>query len=122
MANSRHHILFDRHSWCSRQEARYLRGQPLLIPHIDEYIHTELHNNCPIVPLLGYHALIKVASCFEKGSNTLQTLDKLLCCIDDVAGHYKTHYIERDLADLTIESIKLQIPYLKDSQVNVRVA
>lgn len=114
---NRHHILHTRQSWQSREEATYLRQQPLLIPKMDNEVHNELHANCPEVPLLGAYALREVANNFERGSNPIETLCKLIWSIDNASRHPKAHRIERQLARLSASALELQLPYLREGIV-----
>lgn len=107
-----HHILNDRISWMSRPEARKLRQTPSLIPRIERPLHEQIHIDLPIVPLLGYHALQRTLATFEPASSTIKSIDNLAFAIESAIKHPRTHPIERDLGELTIEAVMLQREYL----------
>ena len=111
---SRHHILHERASWNARPEFKQLRGTPSLIPRIDRDVHDDLHANCPAVPILGSYAMRRVNMLFEPSGNTFEDIDRLSSAFDRATRHPRAHQLERDLAGVAIETIRLQIPYLKD--------
>jgi hypothetical protein len=114
-----HHILHNRQEWELRPEARRLRGARTLMPELDRRVHDEIHAVCPPVPLLGYYALRLIEQNFEEGRNTLQSMDNLMHAIDLSAAHPKTHYIERGMADLAIQAIELQRPWIADGMRHI---
>lgn len=111
--SSRHHILETRKDWESNSQASKLRHTHELIPRIDQDAHDSLTLNCPIVPLLGYKALDIVVADFKPGVGTLDSIDKLLISINKVTQTKSIHKIERELAELAMQSIELQIPFIK---------
>lgn len=110
---SRHHILHAQQEWTLRPEAAYLRGQPTLIPLIENDIHELTHRLSPAVPLLGFYALRQVANDFKPGADTLESLDNLRFSIYLAGEHPRAHAIERDLAALAIETLTLQHEILR---------
>lgn len=112
-----HHIFNTKGQWTSSAEAASLRNQPSLIPKIDREVHNELHANCPAVPLLGYHALMRVNKEFYPQRNTLDSIDDLLLAINSAAKHEKAHHIERSLAQLAAHAIELQIPFIREGLI-----
>jgi len=113
-----HHILFTRSDWESNKQARKLRRIPQLIPELDIATHIELHQNCPQVPLLGRFAVSKILEEFHPANTTYKTVDKLKICIDDASKCPKTHWIEKDLGQLVIYSLDVQMPYILDGEVH----
>lgn len=112
--HSQHHILERRSDWTSNQIASSLRKTSELTPEIWQPAHNELHRNCPIVPLLGYRALELVKANFEPANdNTMKSIDRLLCTINQVSNNPDMHIIERHLAELAMHSIELQVPYIR---------
>jgi hypothetical protein len=111
-----HHILFNKEEWSLRPEGMYLRNIPELVPRLDYNIHhDQLHRSCPAVPMLGYHALARVASRFKPvPGDTLASVDKLAISIESSLRHPKTHEIEREQGRLAIWALELQKPYLKE--------
>lgn len=105
----KHHILNNRIEWECRPEAKALRQTPSLVPRIDRDVHEYLHRETPGVPLLGYHALIRVRRDFEPApGDTLESLHRLMASIDKAGAHERAHPIESDIALLAIECLTLQ--------------
>lgn len=107
-----HHILHNKQEWSLRPEANQLRTNRLLIPLIDREVHNELHRACPAVPLLGFHALRRIARDFEQDFDTIGTVDNLLLSMEKANTDPRNHAIERSLGELAIEAIDLQRPFL----------
>lgn len=108
-----HHIVHNRQEWTLRPEAKVIRETKSLRPIIPRSLHNEIHAQCPPVPLLGYHALLQVRKHFEPTRDTLETVDNLCFAIEEASRHPRFHPLERDLAELTVEAIRLQIPQLE---------
>ena len=111
-ARDAHHIIHPRQEWSLRPEAKAIRNTPSLIPELDRSVHNELHRSCPPVPLLGYHALTRVASDLYPTRGTISTMYNLMSAIENSGYHPKVHPIERELGLLAIEAIDLQRQFL----------
>lgn len=112
---SRHHILNEKAFWTAHRSAMRLRTMHSLIPRIYRSVHDELHDNCPPVPVLGSYALFRTSTAFEPVGETFQDIDRLCKAIDK--GTKLSHPLERDMGGLAIESIRLQIPYIREGLV-----
>lgn len=113
-----HHLIHHRREWESRPQSKYIRDLPALVPRIPREVHNEIHANVPPVPLLGYHALLRVASemqDYRRNPNTLDTLDGLKSAIENAGKHPRAHDIERQLSGLAIAALELQEPYLREA-------
>ena len=110
-----HHLLWDRVSWSTRLESRYLRETPSLVPRIERVTHNEIHAECPIIPVLGFHALQRVIRTFQPIGNTMHDIELLQLSIDKGTKHPKTHPVERSMAELTLHAIDLQKPFLQEA-------
>ena len=108
----KHEILFERVQWTSNRNAKRLRMQPTLRPELDSQTHTELHRNCPLVPLLGTYALDMVSDRFTPGRDVTQSVNSLLMAIDSIE-HSKLHPVQKELAQLALFAIELQIEYVR---------
>lgn len=106
----RHHVLFTRSHWTSTKEAKALR-ESFLFP-LDREVHEELHRNCPPVPLLGYYALTSVLRNIEPVNKPKHDLEELMSAIELSTKHYKTHPIERQMGELAVEAVHLQLPFI----------
>lgn len=88
------------------------------MPTISREVHEELHSKAPIVPLLGYHALIRTASDFKaQEGDYMRTIDELLFSIDRSIQHPKTKFVEAELAQLTMRAIEIQKPFIKQGLI-----
>lgn len=114
MFNDAHHVLHYKKEWTLRDQAKDIRNYPSLIPTIPRQVHEEIHRNVPPVPLLGYHALMRVQRDWVRDRDTMQSIDNLLIAIEGASRHERAHPIERELALLAMEAIDLQRPYLKE--------
>lgn len=110
---SRHHLLHEASAWSSREDAQYLRTSPPLIPRIDRQTHNALHEACPPVPLLGAYTLRTVAGLYEPKQTTLGSIDSLSWAIKEASKNKNAHFIERELCELAVRAIRLQIPFLR---------
>lgn len=109
----RHHILEERTTWSATKTLRGLRQTCELIPKIDRDVHNVITAECPIVPILGHHAMLRVAGAFEiERGDTLATLDNFLFAVEYAIDHPKVHSIERSIGALMIASLEIQKPYL----------
>lgn len=115
LAPTRHHLLFYRDMWESMEPYRTIRQTHELIPPLAQIGHTALHGAIGIVPMLDRHAIRRVARDFEPVRwNYLATIDHLIVCIDKSLRHPRTTPLERDLGELTIQFIEMQIPYIRE--------
>ena len=117
MERDNHHILHYRREWDVRPEGQKIRATPSLIPRMERSVHNELHRECPPVPALGYHALQRVAHDFIPKGDTREDIDRLILSIERAGNHPKTHAIERDMGQLTIQAIEMQKPFLEFGMV-----
>lgn len=119
MALSRHHVMHEATAWSSRDEAQRIRTTQSLIPRIDRDAHNHLHDVCPHVPLLGSYALRSVAQSFGNGGrNTLESIDLLMLSIEEAIRHPKAHLLEKQLGQLTIAALELQVPILREAVIS----
>ena len=105
-----HHLLHTKNHWTATKEAQALRS--MYVYPLEREIHENLHRDVPPVPLLGYYALSSVLREVNPIKNPSYDLNELTGALERSSRHYKCHPIERELAELAIESIELQKPYL----------
>lgn len=113
----RHHVLFNKREWESRPQYKQLRENPGLIIPIDRDVHNELHRNVPQVPVLGYYAIMAVQREFFRGRTHLDTVDNLLFALEKAKEHERLHDLDKSLADLALQAIDLQRPYIHEGYV-----
>lgn len=115
MKREDHHILHDRVSWESRGEAKQIRRNKSLIVPLEHDTHKELHQQTPVVPLLGYYSLYRVLRDFEPDPNNyIDSVENLQRAIESANNHPKAHYVERQLGELTLHVLDLQKPFIEE--------
>ena len=105
----RHHLLHTRNHWTSTTESKALRNSYVF--RIEREVHDDIHQYCPAVPLLGYHALKSVLSNVRPTGEPLHDIDELTSAIELSSKHYRAHPIERDLGGLAVQALRLQVPF-----------
>jgi len=117
----RHHILFEKALWTTRKETMKLRQETMLIPPLDRDVHEALHRDCPIVPAMGYHAIVRTVGTFRAvPGDYLGTMDNLFQSIEQACNHPAVKSIEYDLGGLVIGAIEMQKPFIRDGLVRGR--
>lgn len=112
-----HHILFSRATWEADPCGKNLRRDHRLRIDMDEAIHNEIHRDISLIPVLGHKALVLVQNEFYCGNNSIETLDNLMTAFDKVEHSNKMSYVDRRLAEIAIEAIGMQIPYIKFGEI-----
>lgn len=112
--NSRHHLLFPAAEWSLRPEGQAIRSTPSMIPKLRRVDHDYMHEVVPIIPALGHNTLRAVSRLWTPENNTYRDVDRLCIAIGKAATHERSHPIESDLAELTIEALELEKTVLKE--------
>lgn len=107
----RHHLFNTSAHWKSTKESHRLRAMYLYPMERTE--HENLHEDCPPVPLLGYFALSSILRDVNPVREVQHDVDELSFAIESAISNPKAHEIERSLGQLTIEAIRLQVPYIE---------
>jgi hypothetical protein len=84
-----------------------------MIAILDEDTHDELHRNCPPVPPLDIFTAQRTRNLYIPDPNPLKAIQSLCMAIEGAMKSPKSHYIEREVAKLTIEAVQLQLPYIR---------
>lgn len=117
--NDKHHILYEKHVWSSLPPSKQLRQTPELIPRIPRDLHNELHRMTSPVPLLGRTALMRTVRVFETvPGDTLKTMDNLALAMEESSKSPRASRIERQLANIAIESLMEQRPILQGNIIS----
>lgn len=109
-----HHILFTRRHYDMYSEGSRLRETPSLKVTMPRELHNEIHRNTPSNGILGRYMLLGTVKNFEPSRDTLETVDNLCFAIQEAGKSPKMHSIDRQLGALTIEAVRLQLPYLRE--------
>lgn len=120
MARKGHHIVSSRRLYNVYREGVALREHPSLrLKEMPWPEHTELHENTPLVPFMGYYALCRTVRDYEPGDGLLQSMENLMRSIEGATRHPKAHPLEKDLAMLAVQAVDLQRPYIARSLKNL---
>lgn len=120
MSYSFHHGLYTRATWESQSSTKMLRNNQWLIMPLDEQTHRALQDEIPVVPVLGHNTAQAVLRDFEPvAGNYIASMFALMGTINEVGKHPRARPIERELGELTINALELQIPYIQDGLVEV---
>lgn len=110
----KHHFLYDRKGWCTREDGAYLRAVRSLIGPMFETPHRELHKATPAVPVPSYHMLYRVRRDFIPDEDYLQSIDNLQFAIQEAGRNPKAHPVEREVGELTSHVLDLQKPFIAE--------
>ncbi len=109
-----HHLVYPRRVHAVYRESEYIR-EALLARDIPRTLHNEIHANTSAIPLLGYYALKRVAGDMQPYyENPLHGVDDFSFAVEESNKHPKCKPMERELGMLAIETLREQIPYLRD--------
>lgn len=109
-----HHMLFYREEWSTRPEGLWLREHGGLRVDLTRADHDEMHRRVALVPVLGVHALQRVASDYQPVESLYTNLDRFVALTERALKHPRSHQIERDLGELTIRSILMQRDFIHE--------
>lgn len=118
MRTNNHHVLFPRKIHRAWDEGKIVREQKGLIPELDLDTHDALHKEVAVVPLLGYYALRRVANTYvSTPHDPIRSMYDYMRCVEQSVTHPRSTQLERDLADLTVRAVELQIPFVREGWV-----
>ena len=115
----RHHVLWNKREWESRPQYKQLRETHGLIVPMEREAHNELHRAVPFVPVLGYYGILAVNKAFEEGTDHLESIDNLALAIDSIHKNKRMSELERGLANLALESVELQLPFIREGYIKI---
>jgi len=116
-----HHVLHHRNLWTGNLDNKWLREKSGLIVPMDIATHDELHENTCGVPPLDIFTARRVSSIMQRrlGSNAIRNTENFMQAVTEAGKHPKSHEIERQLGELVVQAVELQMPYLKSGIVEV---
>lgn len=109
-----HHMLFYDKEWSLRDEARWLREHGGLRVDLSRADHDEMHRRVALVPLLGVHALQRVAADHKPVESLYTNLDRFVSLTEKALRNPQCHEIERDLGHLTIRAMLMQREFIEE--------
>jgi hypothetical protein len=83
---------------------------------MERELHNEIHDNCPAVPLLGHHTLMRVNRDFTEGRTSIQSMENLMSAIETAGNYPRAHSIEKELANLAVWALDLQRPFIAEAE------
>lgn len=107
-----HHLCFDRNQW-ARGYAGEIRNHPYMQVPLRWEAHVALHNSIAIVPVPDRHTLQRVVGMFEPTPDIYANIDGLIGAIDLASSHDQVHPNDRLLAELTMNALSRQIPFIR---------
>lgn len=114
-----HHLMHFRKEWIVRPQAEYIRDQ--MIAHgLARTAHNALHAECGAVPVPGYHTLQRVARQLKPGLDIYERIDDYCDLVEESNRHPRIKPLEIDLNNISIEALRLQIPFLIDGLPSTR--
>lgn len=114
MAQTRHHILFEKALWMARPESRRVRTNGGLIVKLGQAEHTALHQTVSNVPPPNIYMARYMANEFYSDGDIFENIDRLCHVIDGSIQHPKTSLIDKQIGALMIEAVELQVPFIRE--------
>jgi hypothetical protein len=112
MATPEHHFLFNRAQW-SRGGTRNLWNNPMHRAPLEWDAHVALHEEVTIVPVPDRLTVQRVLDIYEPvQGDYIETIYRLADAIDVCSIGIKPN--DRTLAELTMEALYGQIPFIKE--------
>ena len=108
-----HHLCFSANEWNARPQGEHIR-RSMVARGMGRVAHNVLHKAVPGVPVPMVYTLQRVAADLKPGQDIFRTIDQYCSIVEANAKHPKIKPIEIDLNELSIEAIRMQIPYLRD--------
>jgi hypothetical protein len=117
---NKHHIMHDRATHNGNMNNYWIRNRLGLIVLMDVGVHRELHEATPTVPPLSMHMAQAVRSQLHPQSNPFKAIDEFRRAVEVAQDYSRMHRVEIESADLTMQAIEAQLPYLREGYVHER--
>lgn len=113
-----HHILHHRKQHEATPDNHWLRTRAIgMVARMAIDPHDELHANCPGVPPLDIWTAQRVRRLYEPDRNPLIGIVNYMKAVEEAIKHPKTHDIEKNLAELAVWAVELQLPYIREGLI-----
>lgn len=113
-----HHVLFTRAAWSSSDVGKDLRQNRWLIPPITVESHQELHKAIEMVPVMDPITMARVRRSYEPmPGQFLESMVRLVMATDEAINHPKASEFQKQLGELAIYAVELQMPIIKEGLV-----
>ena len=113
-----HHIHNTRASHNSNPASAKIRRQLGQMARLYYDSHIELHQNCPAVPVLPHHLAASVLKLYVPHGDPLVGMDNYVSAVQEATKSPRLHRIELELAELNIEAVMAQRPYIRSGLVD----
>ena len=114
---NKHHILHHRKLHEANPDSKLLRNALGMIAVMEVFAHRELHEACPGVPPLDLWTAQRTRANFRPAQDPLKAIDNYLLAVQTAIKSPKNHPIERELAELNMLAVELQIPFIKEGLI-----
>ena len=84
---------------------------------MDTDAHKALHNKVSFVPLPGRHFLHRLEEKFVDDVDPVKRMGNILVAAEHALIHPQMTYIEHDTAELMIEALSLQLPFIREGVI-----
>lgn len=115
-----HHILFHKRLHEANKDNSELRTRSGLIVRLDVDAHDELHRHCPGVPPLDIYMARRVKSIIVPSTDPLEAVDNFCYAVEEASKSPKSHAIERGLGQLSIEAVRIQVPFIQEGFIDLQ--
>lgn len=112
-----HHTLFCGSPWESMPQTRKLRRLPSLIVPMDKQVEEALHQEISTIPVLDHFTAVHTYNNYEASNTYIGSIHNLMRAIEIGSNHRKSTRLEKQLAQLTIYALELQVPFIREGQL-----
>ena len=116
-----HHILHHEPFHNTHKDTKALRTSLGMIALLDHDPHDALHRECPGVPPLDIYTVRRVKNLYVPHADPLVGIDRYCKAVEIASQHHRSHTIEQALSGLVIESVRLQIPFIREGLIGGRL-
>jgi len=112
-----HHTAHNAGFWEGHYATRGIRENPsLIVQDMDVKAHNFLHKMTAAVPTPSIHVAQFVVTRLDRDFHVLDGIDEYSRLVEQAIKHPRCKEIEKKLAHLSIEAMRAQIPYIRDTQ------
>lgn len=119
MYTDAHHVLFERRLWEANQPGKALRSSPGLLVPMYRDAHEALHKEVAFVPPLTYKLGQSVLALYnDDPTSHRRSVDNFLFAVEETINRPKTSHLERTLGYLALDSVEMQIPFMREGGID----
>lgn len=117
----KHHILYTRSVHEANPYTKKLRETPGHIPPLVDDVEGDLHKAIAMVPPLDQYTAQHTLRILQPHRTYLGSINNLLYAIEEAANHSRATELQRDMAELTMRAISMQVPYIREGLITNEV-